>query len=101
MLALVDLVVVNSFLPSLTFLSSLTPPTSFYIFLEYQDETQDNLSPEQIKMETHKWIQRSLYSSIAVVSLWAVWIVVFIVCADKFNPNWYVRSQDEAERTGW
>mmetsp|Transcript_13875 Transcript_13875/g.16764 ORF Transcript_13875/g.16764 Transcript_13875/m.16764 type:complete len:131 (-) Transcript_13875:1448-1840(-) len=73
------------------------------------DETQGSnsndgasaLSDEEIKMEAQKWVQRSKYGSTVVFGLWAGWIVFFQLSKDKFGPNWFVRTEDEGEFTGW
>jgi len=79
-----------------------------HLFLA-DDETQGNnsndgapaLSDEEIKMEAQKWVQRSKYGSTVVFGLWAAWIVFFQLSKDRFGPNWFVRTEDEGEFTGW
>lgn len=74
----------------------------YFIVADYNDEPdEETLSAEQVKLETKKWVRRSLFGAAVVCSLWVAWIVVFQVFSDEFGPNWFVMSEDEAEKTGW
>ena len=77
----------------------LTHSLCFLVITAEQDEVQ--VDPEQIKMEARKWVRRSTVGAIAVFSAWIIWIAMFHIFEDKFSPNWFVRSEDDADRTGW
>ena len=75
-------------------------PTKLLV-LGSADEQQDSRSPEEVKREAKKWVKRSFYGAVGVFSAWAVWIIMFLIFADKFPSSWFVRSEDEADFTGW
>jgi hypothetical protein len=71
------------------------------VLLAFAENGLDSRSPEEIKAEAQKWVKRSFYSSIGVFAAWALWITMFHIFADRFPPSWFVRSEDEADYTGW
>jgi hypothetical protein len=71
------------------------------LFSGSADDQQDSRSPEEVKAEAKKWVKRSFYGAVGVFSAWAMWIIMFHIFADKFPSSWFVRSEDEADFTGW
>lgn len=62
----------------------------------------DARSPEEIKAEVAKWVQRSTMGSAVGFAMLLSWVVYFQTKgADTFGPGWYVMSEEEGSRTGW
>ena len=56
---------------------------------------------EEIKAEVCKWVKRSSIGSAFVLTIFVSWMLYFQLNQDKFGPKWFVRPQDDEERTGW
>lgn len=68
---------------------------------EYEDEHSVEITAAEIEAETLKWVNRSSYSALSAFALFVAWIVTFQSTKGSWGPNWFVMSEDEAERTGW
>ena len=65
------------------------------------DDPPGDLSPEEIKREAQKWVRKCTIGATLAFSLWAVWIILFHVFQNQFPSSWFVRSEDDADLTGW
>ena len=48
-----------------------------------------------------KWVHRSTFSALLVISVFVAWIIGFQVNKDAFSDKWFVVTVDEGEATGW
>jgi hypothetical protein len=62
---------------------------------------QEPADPAEMELEEKKWVRREFVGVVLVGLAWLTWIIVFQVLLEYFPPGWLVRSQDEAEMTGW
>ena len=66
------------------------------------DHTESSEASEHaIEIELKKWVHRSTFGSIAAGFILITWIITFQVNKDKFEPGWFVMSEDEGDVTGW
>lgn len=65
-------------------------------------EESDQPSPEQIKLETEKWVHRCKLASAVAFLLFIAWIVTAQILRGSVLPHkLYFINQDNAEVTGW
>jgi len=67
-----------------------------------QDDDENGLSSDEIKLEAQKWVFRCKIGAVLGWVLFIAWIVVAQVFrGDLFPSSMYMLSSDSAELTGW
>jgi hypothetical protein len=74
----------------------------FAVIADFPDENAPEMTPEEIQMETQKWVTRCKFSAVIVTGLFVAWIVVAqVLRGSVFPPSLYMLNADDAEVTGW
>ncbi len=81
---------------------SLTFDDSF-LFVDFADDSDESgLTPEQIQMESQKWVSRSKKGAIVSFTVFIAWIVIAqVLRGSVFPPSLYMLNPDDASITGW
>ncbi|KAL7485746.1 hypothetical protein ACHAW6_011350 [Cyclotella cf. meneghiniana] len=69
--------------------------------LSEEGERDGGVSSVQERNELGKWVRRSTWGAVVVVSLFVAWIVTFQLNKESFGTNWLVMDRTEEESTGW
>jgi hypothetical protein len=84
------------------------PDTPHHIILlffitDFADDNDDaGLTPEQIQMESQKWVSRCKKGSIVSLIIFIAWIVIAqVLRGSVFPPSLYMLNPDDASITGW
>jgi hypothetical protein len=70
---------------------------------DFADDSDDSgLTPEQIQMESQKWVSRCKKGSIVSLIIFVAWIVIAqVLRGSVFPPSLYMLNPDDASITGW
>jgi len=75
---------------------------AFIIFTDIQDDSENGLTADEIKLEAQKWVFRCKIGAVLGWMLFIAWVVVAqIYRGDVFPNSMYMLSSDSAEMTGW
>jgi hypothetical protein len=74
-----------------------------FFITDFPEEQPTEMTPEEIRMEAAKWVQRCARGAFAVTLLWIGWIVTSQILLSKgiMSPNWYMLNADDEKLTGW
>jgi hypothetical protein len=79
-----------------------TQRLTFLFVVLPEESAADQPSPEQIKMEMEKWVQRCKVSAVIGTATFVAWIVIAQVLRGSVFPHQlYFTRPDNAELTGW
>ena len=83
--------------------SALTLMINISLVTDFADDNEDSeLTPEQIQMESQKWVSRCKKGSIVSFILFVAWVVIAQVLRGAvFPPSLYMLNPDDASITGW
>lgn len=72
-------------------------------FTDFADDNEDSgLTPEQIQMESQKWVSRCKKGAIVSSIIFVAWIVIAQVFRGSvFPPSLYMLNPDDESITGW
>lgn len=72
-------------------------------FPEEPTAAEAAMTPEEIKAEAQKWVQRCQYSALVVCTVWLVWIVTSQVLRIQglLPANLFMLNADDESLTGW
>ena len=77
--------------------------TIITLITDFGDDDDDAaLTPEQIQMESQKWVSRCKKGSIVSFIIFIAWIVIAqVLRGSVFPPSLYMLNPDDVSITGW
>lgn len=75
----------------------------FFLFVDFADDNDESgLTPEQIQMESQKWVSRCKKGAFVGFTVFIAWIIIAqVLRGSVFPPSLYMLNPDDASITGW